>query len=76
MIPLPPFRLVTAPSDARVASVATPGSTVSPGDVVAVLDAPRGRVPVHAPVHGTVGGALAGAQHSVSSGDGIVWILA
>ena len=74
MIPLPPFRLVTAPSDARVASVAMPGATVSPGDVVAVLDAPRGRVPLVAPVHGRVGGALIGASQSVASGDGIVWI--
>lgn len=76
MIPLPPFRLITAPSDARVSSIAMVGSTVAPGDVVAVLDAPRGRVPVVAPVHGRVGGVLTGALQSVSSGDGIVWIEA
>jgi biotin carboxyl carrier protein len=74
MIPLPPFRLITAPSDARVASVARAGSIVSPGDVVAVLDAPRGQVPVLAPVHGRVGGSLAATAQSVSTGDGIVWI--
>ena len=74
MIPLPPFRLVTAPSDARVKSVATAGSVVAAGDVVAVLEAPRGRVPVIAPVHGRVGGALTGELQSVASGDGIVWI--
>ena len=76
MIPLPPFRLVTAPSDARVASVVSPGATVAPGDVVAVLEAPRGRVPVVAPVHGRVGGTLTGALQSVAYGDGIVWIEA
>ena len=74
MIPLPPFRLVTAPSDARVASVVASGATVAAGDVVAVLEAPRGRVPVVTPVHGRVGGTLAGALQTVSSGDGIVWI--
>jgi biotin carboxyl carrier protein len=74
MIPLPPFRLVTAPSDARVASVARAGSVVAAGDVVAVLDAPRGQVPVVAPVHGRVGGTLAIASQSVSSGEGLVWI--
>jgi biotin carboxyl carrier protein len=74
MIPLPPFRLVTAPSDARVASVARPGSVVAAGDVVAVLDAPRGQVPVIAPVHGRVGGTLAIASQSVSTGEGLVWI--
>ena len=74
MIPLPPFRLVTAPSDARVTSVVDPGAEVAPGDVVAVLDAPRGRVPVLAPVGGRVGGALTGAQQAVAAGDGLLWI--
>ncbi len=74
MIPLPPFRLITAPSDARVTSVADTGSVVAPGDVVALLDAPRGTFPVLAPVHGRVGGALTGARQTVASGDGIVWI--
>ncbi len=74
MIPLPPFRLITAPADARVASVASAGSVVAPGDVVAVLDAPRGSMRVVAPVHGRVGGSLASASQSVSSGEGIVWI--
>ena len=74
MIPLPPFRLVTAPSDARVTSVADPGAEVAPGDVVAVLDAARGSVPVLAPVGGRIGGALTDAQQSVTAGDGIVWI--
>jgi biotin carboxyl carrier protein len=74
MIPLPPFRLITAPSDARVSSVVGAGSIVAVGDVVAVLDAPRGSFPVLAPVHGRVGGSLTGAQQSVSTGDGIIWI--
>ncbi len=74
MIPLPPFRLVTAPSDARVTSVARPGDVVSAGDVVAVLEATRGTVPLVAPVRGRIGGALAGEHESVASGDGIVWI--
>lgn len=76
MIPLPPFRLVTAPSDARVASIAATGATVAAGDVVAVLDAPRGRLPVVAPIQGRIGGALAGTHQSVATGDGIVWIEA
>ena len=74
MIPLPPFRLVTAPSDARVTSIVGPGAEVAAGDVVAVLEAPRGSVPVVAPVGGRVGGALTDAQQSVAAGDGIVWI--
>jgi biotin carboxyl carrier protein len=74
MIPLPPFRLITAPSAARVTSVVGAGSIVAAGDVVAVLDAPRGPVSVLAPVHGRIGGSLAGADQSVSVGDGIVWI--
>lgn len=74
MIPLPPFHLVTAPSDARVESVAVPGSVVAQGDVVAVLEAPRGRLPLRAPVRGRVGGALTDATQRVSTGDGIVWI--
>jgi biotin carboxyl carrier protein len=74
MIPLPPFRLITAPSEARVTSVARAGAIVAPGDVVAVLDAPRGSMSVLATVHGRVGGPLAVAQQSVGAGDGIVWI--
>jgi biotin carboxyl carrier protein len=74
MIPVPPFRLITAPADARVRSVADTGSVVAPGDVVALLDAPRGTVPVLAPVHGRVGGALTGVRQTVASGDGLVWI--
>ena len=74
MIPLPPFRLITAPSDARVASVAHAGAIVAPGDVVAVLDAPRGTMPVLATMHGRIGGPLTAAHQSVATGDGIVWI--
>jgi biotin carboxyl carrier protein len=74
MIPLPPFRLITSPSDARVSSVALAGAIVAPGDVIAVLDAPRGALPVLAPVHGRIGGSLTAAHQSVSIGDGIVWI--
>lgn len=74
MIPLPPFRLVTAPSDARVTSVARTGEEVAAGDVVAVLEAPRGTVPVVAPVRGRIGGALAGEEQSVAVGDGLLWI--
>jgi biotin carboxyl carrier protein len=74
MIPLPPFRLITAPSDARVTSVVRAGAIVDAGDVVAVLDAPRGSVSVLAPIQGRVGGSLTGADQTVSFGDGIVWI--
>jgi biotin carboxyl carrier protein len=74
VIPLPPFRLVTAPSDARVASVVPAGSVVAAGDVVALLDAPAATVSVLAPVHGRIGGALTGASQRIASGEGIVWI--
>jgi biotin carboxyl carrier protein len=47
---------------------------VAAGDVIAVLDAPKGAVSVCAPIHGRVGGSLAGAQQRISAGDGIVWI--
>ncbi len=74
MIPLPPFRLVTSPSDARITAVVDAGATVAPGDVVATLEAPRGEVRLVAPVHGRVGGTLAGVRQTVTSGDGVVWI--
>jgi biotin carboxyl carrier protein len=74
MIPLPPFRLITAPADARVSSVVGAGSVVAAGDVVAVLDAPRGAVTVLAPIHGRIGGSLTGEQQRISAGEGIVWI--
>ncbi len=74
MIPLPPFRLVTAPSDARVTEVVGAGAIVAAGDVVAVLEAPRGRFSVLAPVGGRVGGSLTDVQECVSTGDGIVWM--
>jgi hypothetical protein len=74
MIPLPAFRLVTAPSDARVHSLAPADTLVSPGDVVAVLDAPRGRLSLRATAHGRVGGALTAADQPVGAGDGIIWL--
>jgi len=74
VIPVPAVRLITAPSDARVASVAMVGSVVAPGDVVAVLDVARGTHPLIAPVHGTVGGALTVKEQRVASGDAVVWI--
>ena len=74
MIPLPPFRLITAPSDARITSIALAGEIVAPGDVVAVLDAPSGTTSVLATIHGRIGGSLTAAEQSVLVGDGIVWI--
>ncbi len=74
MIPLPPIRLVTAPGDARVASVRPAGAVVAAGDVVAVLEASRGTVPVLAPAHGRIGGVLTAARQTVALGDGLVWI--
>jgi biotin carboxyl carrier protein len=74
MIPLPPFRLITAPSDARITTLVDAGATVAPGDVVATLEAPRGELRLVAPVHGRVGGTLAGLRQNVTSGDGVVWI--
>lgn len=74
MIPMPPFRLVTAPADARVTSVRDVGARVAEGEVVAVLEAPRGRMALAAPVGGRIGGVLAGSDRSVSTGEGIVWI--
>lgn len=74
MIPLPSISLVTAPSEARVRSLAIVGATVAPGDVVAVLDAPRGPVSLMAGVHGRVGGRLATTDQTVAGGDGVVWI--
>jgi hypothetical protein len=74
MIPLPAFRLVTAPSDARVRSLAPVDTMVSPGDIVAVLDAPRGPMSLRATAHGRVGGALTVADQSVGAGDGVIWL--
>ena len=47
---MPPFRLGTAPADARVTSVRDVGVRVAEGEVVAVLEAPRGRMALAAPV--------------------------
>jgi hypothetical protein len=74
MIPLPAFRLVTAPSEARVRSLAPADTLVAPGDVVAVLDAPRGRLSLRATEHGRVGGALTATDQSVGVGDGLIWL--
>ena len=74
MIPLPAFRLVTTPSDARVRSVAAVDTLVAPGDVVAVLDAPRVPLSLRATAHGRVGGALTATDQSVGAGDGIIWL--
>jgi hypothetical protein len=74
MIPLPAFRLVTAPSDARVRSLAPTDTLVAPGDVVAVLDAPRGPLSLRATAHGRVGGALTATDQPVGAGDGIIWL--
>jgi biotin carboxyl carrier protein len=54
--------------------VASTGAVVAPGDVVAMLEASRGPVPLLASIHGRVGGALAGERQSVATGDGVVWI--
>jgi biotin carboxyl carrier protein len=75
MIPLPPFRLVTAPAEARVRQLAAVDAVVAPGDVVAVLDAPRGPLTLLADEHGRVGGTLATTDQTVRAGDGVIWIL-
>jgi acetyl/propionyl-CoA carboxylase alpha subunit len=74
MIPLPAFHLVTTPSDARVRSLVATDTIVSPGDVVAVLDAPRGPLSLRATAHGRVGGALTAADQKVGAGEGIIWL--
>jgi hypothetical protein len=74
MIPLPAIHVVTAPVEARVRSLAAPDTLVGPGDVVAVLDDPRGPRPLRSTVHGHVGGALAGAGQPVVPGEGVVWL--
>jgi hypothetical protein len=74
MIPLPAFRLVTAPSDARVRSLAATDTLVAPGDIVAVLDAPRGLLSLRATAHGRVGGALTAADQKVGAGEGVIWL--
>ena len=74
MIPLPACRIVTAPQGGRVVSVAATDTFVQPGDVVAVLDAPRGRMPLFARESGRVGGALVGADQVATEGEGILWL--
>jgi len=74
MIPLPPIMLVTAPSDARVRSLAPVDTLVERGDIVAVLDAPRGPVSLRADTRGRIGGTLANADQTVAAGEGVVWI--
>jgi acetyl/propionyl-CoA carboxylase alpha subunit len=74
MIPLPPFRIVTSPADARVRSVAATDTLVAPGDVVAVLEAPRGQLSLRATSHGRIGGALTAADQTVGAGEGVIWL--
>lgn len=71
---VPACAVVTAPDDGRVHRVADPDHPVRAGDVVAVLDGPRGRTELTSPVKGRVGGALAEPSQAVTAGEGVLWL--
>jgi len=74
VIPLPAVRIVTAPQGGRVVSVLEPDTLVRAGDVVAVLDVPRGRLPLRARESGRVGGAMVRATELAAEGEGVLWL--
>ena len=74
MISLPACVVVVAPTDGRVRQVATPGTAVGRGDVVAFVDLGGRAAAVLAPTHGEVAGALASPDQTISAGEGVVWL--
>ena len=74
MITLPAVFVIVAPCAGRVRHVATTGSPVSRGDLVALVDRGRSSTPVYASAPGRVGGALVGDGQTVSPREGVVWL--
>lgn len=74
MIPIPGCRVLLAPSDGRLRSVADERTRVADGAVVAVLDTPGGACEIRASEPGWVGGGLVGNGHPVRRGAPVAWL--
>ena len=75
MIPIPDCVVCVAPADGRATTLVEPGSPVSSGQLVAMVNAGGREAPVHAPRAGRVGGTLAADRQAVSRGEGVVWLV-
>lgn len=74
MIIVPPCAVVVAPFGGRVRPVASPGTLVRDGEVVAVVHNGSDSADLLAPVSGEVGGFLADREQAVARGEGVVWL--
>lgn len=74
MIPIPACVLATTPVRGRLVSVADPDTSVSRGDVVALVEGAGGREEVRAPSAGRVAGPLKTLAQAVGVGDAVVWL--
>ncbi len=74
MIPIPNCTVVTAPVDGRVRTLADNGTDVSPGEVVATVEAGGKQFEIRSPNGGRIAGALAALAQPVLAGDGVLWL--
>ncbi len=74
MIPIPACRVVASPGDGRVRSTVAARTPVSAGDIVGILDTPRGERHLLAPGPGLVGGPLVRNAQQVAAGEAVLWL--
>lgn len=74
MIPIPHCAVVTSPVEGRVRRMASDGTSVAAGDIVATVEAGGRSVDVRAPRAGRVAGALAGLAQPLGIGEGVLWL--
>lgn len=74
MIPIPHCAVVTSPVEGRVRRMASDGTSVDAGDIVATVETGGRSVDVRAPRAGRVAGALAGLAQPLGAGEGVLWL--
>ncbi len=74
MIPIPHCAVVTSPVEGRVRRMASDGTSVAAGDIVATVETGGRSVDVRAPRAGRVAGALAGLAQPLGVGEGVLWL--
>lgn len=74
MIPIPHCAVVTSPVEGRVRRMASDGTSVAAGDIVATVETGGRSVDVRAPRAGRVAGALAGLAQPLGAGEGVLWL--
>lgn len=74
MIPIPNCAVVTTPVEGRVRRLASDGTTVAAGDVVAVVEAGGRSVDVRTTRGGRIAGALAGLAQPLGAGEAVLWL--